>query len=451
MIRPAPFSRRLTRRVALLVVLLACLALAFPGCSPLYVIRASWEEAGILMRREKIDDLVQSTDTEDSVRHKLELVKEAREFSLTLDLEPKESFTYYSSVDRDVLVWVLSAAPKTQLESYNWWFPIVGSVPYKGFFEKEDAIAAAKKLSEQGYDIYIRPSQAFSTLGWFNDPILSTMIGANDVPLVDTVIHEILHNTLWIPNHVSFNESLANFVGAHGAVEFFGAKVAENGSSPEAAKAVNEAPAAVASTGETSVVGTPVAAVQSGAAQAAQSPAGAVPPPASTLASTLASTPASTPAELLQSAQDRLQDQLLFARFISDLSTDLKALYGSADFKSSDNTLTPSLAAQRDGVFANYRNRFDQMKPQFRSAGYKRNVVEFNNASVIADSLYYDRLWEFEDLFRRSGSSLVKFIAVMKELGKKIKERGSDPFVELERLISEMPEAAGQQGQAAGK
>jgi hypothetical protein len=60
-------------------------------------------------------------------------------------------------------------------------------------------------------------------------------------------------------------------------------------------------------------------------------------------------------------------------------------------------------------------------------------------------------LWEFEDLFRRSGSSLVKFIAVMKELGKKIKERGSDPFVELERLINEMPEAAGQQGQAAGK
>lgn len=379
---PRKYSRR--RRIVVIAGALVILSAVFPGCSPLYVLRASWEEAGILMRREKIDKLVSSDNIDKTAREKLKLVKAAREFALSLKLEPKDSFTYYSTVDRDVLAWVLTAAPKNRLDSYTWWFPVVGSIPYKGFFEKEDGMAAAKALSGQGYDIYLRPTQAYSTLGWFNDPILSTTLAASEVPLVDTVIHEILHNTLWVKNHVSFNESLANFVGAHGAVEFFQDKQA-------------------------------------------------VP------------LPSDRSAALLETARERLDDQMLFARFINDLSADLKALYDSSDFKESTIALTPEQITLRDGLFARYRARFEELRPKFRSPGYKRNLVDFNNASVIADSLYYDRLWEFQDVFNRTGASLVNFIAAMKELDKRIKKTGNDPFVEMEQLITEMPGVTGGQ------
>src|SRR5690606_4806050 len=144
--------------------------------------------------------------TTPDVRRKLELVLQARAFADSqLGLAVGESYTTYSWVDSDTLLMVLSAARKDRFVPYTWWFPIVGRVPYKGFFNFNEAYQEARELEAEGYDTHVRPSAAFSTLGWFNDPVLNTVLRYDDVSLVSTVVHEILHNSIFVPGKVGFN------------------------------------------------------------------------------------------------------------------------------------------------------------------------------------------------------------------------------------------------------
>lgn len=201
---------------------LTAFAFTMSGCSIGYIMQAGYEEASILLSKKDINEILKEEESlEPKLRDTFELVLEAREYAKEIGLTPGGSFTEYASIDRDELVWVLSAAYQTALTPYTWWFPVVGWMPYKGFFDKADAIKEAKKFSEKGFDIYIRPSLAFSTLGWFDDPLLSTLTNLDDESLINTVFHEILHNTVWIKGHVDFNETLANFVGSKVTEMFF--------------------------------------------------------------------------------------------------------------------------------------------------------------------------------------------------------------------------------------
>jgi predicted aminopeptidase len=156
------------------------------------------------------------------MRQKLRLVLAARGFGAdSMHLDAGQSFTAFTQLDSDTLVLVLSGAYKDQLKPKTWWFPIVGRVPYKGFFDVEQAKRAARDLETRDFDVYLRPASAFSTLGWFNDPLLSTTLRADSLDLVNTVIHEITHNTFYAPGRADFNESFANFVGARGSAWFF--------------------------------------------------------------------------------------------------------------------------------------------------------------------------------------------------------------------------------------
>jgi predicted aminopeptidase len=224
-----------TARAVLLRLTLPVLLCA--GCSPIYVMRAAVEEAKILSRRRPIVEVLEDDATQERTRTKLKLVIQARSFAdHELDLDAGESFTTYSWVEHDTLLMVLSAARKDRFELHTWWFPIVGRVPYKGYFNFGDAYAAAAELESAGFDAYVRPSGAFSTLGFFNDPLLNTVLRYGDVSLASTVIHELLHNTIFVPSQVPFNESFANFVGDRGAAAFFCSREGEDGASCKLAR-----------------------------------------------------------------------------------------------------------------------------------------------------------------------------------------------------------------------
>jgi predicted aminopeptidase len=166
--------------------------------------------------------MVADSATPRPVAAKLQLVLAARAFAAeSIGLAAKQSFTTYSRLERDTLVLVLSGAYPDRLVAYSWWFPIVGRVPYKGYFDFDAAREAERKLSARGFDAYLRPSPAFSTLGWFNDPLLSTSLRADSVDLANTVIHELTHNTYYAAGGAVFNESFANFVGARGSAWLF--------------------------------------------------------------------------------------------------------------------------------------------------------------------------------------------------------------------------------------
>lgn len=187
-----------------------------------YLLRAGYEEARILLARRPIEELVADASVDALTRGKLQLVLEARVFARdSLGLPPQEAFTQFTQLRSDTLVLVLSAARPDWLEPLLWRFPLVGRLPYKGFFRLSDALEAERTLRAEGYDTYLRPASAFSTLGWFNDPLLSTTLAQDSVSLVNTVIHELTHNRYFAASEATFNESFANFVGARGAEAFF--------------------------------------------------------------------------------------------------------------------------------------------------------------------------------------------------------------------------------------
>jgi predicted aminopeptidase len=198
----------------------AALALGLlPGC---YLTEAAWEQARILSVREPIEEIARRGPMSAPVRAKLGLVLEARGFAARdLELRAGESFTSYSQLDRDTLILVVSAAHADQLRAHTWWFPIVGRVPYKGYFDFAAARREARRLADAGLDVYLRPADAYSTLGWFNDPLLSTTLARDSMELVKTVVHELTHNTFYAAGSAGFNESFASFVGSRGAAAFF--------------------------------------------------------------------------------------------------------------------------------------------------------------------------------------------------------------------------------------
>jgi predicted aminopeptidase len=209
----------MARATALLLLLVVA---STSGCSPVYVLRAGWEEAKILSRRQPIDALVANPSTPAETREKLALVLQARTFAQrVLDLDAGQSYTTFSQLDSDTLVLVVTAAHRDRFQAHTWWFPIVGHVPYKGFFSEARAQEEVRRLDDRGMDTSMRPAAAFSTLGWFNDPLVSTLLRYDDLSLANTVIHELVHNTIFVPGQVAFNESFANFVGGRGAAEFF--------------------------------------------------------------------------------------------------------------------------------------------------------------------------------------------------------------------------------------
>ena len=202
------------------------------GCNFGYITRGAYEETRILWNRRPIPQVIADPKLAPEIRTRLETVLAVRDFDRDhLGLKTGDAYTTVSPVDTGAIVYVVMAAPRDSLEPYEWWFPIVGAVPYRGYFNQSEARALAADMEAKGYDTMVRPAVAFSSLGFFNDPLLSNLLRLDRVELAGVITHELFHRTYFLPSNIMFDESAANYVGSRGAVEFF--KQSEGDSAPD--------------------------------------------------------------------------------------------------------------------------------------------------------------------------------------------------------------------------
>lgn len=195
------------------------------SCQIGYLLNQSYYQLKMLNDREPIIEVMESADLTPEQKEKLALSQEARTFAETeLGLKKSKNYTSFVNLDRSAVTYVVSAAPKWELKAHQWWFPIVGSVPYKGYFNENSAKQEEENLKAKGLDTFLRGVSAYSTLGYFNDPITSPMLKYKAHDLVNTIIHETVHVTMYFSSNADFNERIAVFLGNKGTELFYRAK-----------------------------------------------------------------------------------------------------------------------------------------------------------------------------------------------------------------------------------
>lgn len=186
-----------------------------------YVLKQAYYQADLLSQRRGIRDVIEDTTMTEQTREKLSFVLKLLDYAKTNDLNVGGSYSHYIELKKKVITYLVYAAPKDSLELKTWWFPIVGSVPYLGFFNAYDRDQKAEDLVAQGYDVNTSGSIGMSFLGWIVDPLYSTMIERSFPELADVIFHELAHKTYWYANDPVFNENLAEFVGVYLTKKYF--------------------------------------------------------------------------------------------------------------------------------------------------------------------------------------------------------------------------------------
>ena len=199
------------------IVLAACV-LFLPGCA--YIAQAARGQMRLMAGRVPNERALQTVDFSDEERDRLELVPQIKAFGeQVIGLSPTKN---YEAINPDFQesVWNVSATASDRFEAHYFAYPIVGKLPYIGYFDKERALAERDLLDDLGWETYVRPAGAYSTLGWFKDPLWRSMLSWDVEQLANTVLHELAHATLWLPGHGDFNESLATFLGDEAAARY---------------------------------------------------------------------------------------------------------------------------------------------------------------------------------------------------------------------------------------
>jgi len=187
----------------------------FSGC---YTLKQGTTMLGYLNQAVPLEEIALSDTASEEDRLFVKRVENIRRFAMEdLGLKESKNYTRYVELDRNYLAAVVSACAKDSFTRHEWWFPVAGRIPYKGFFKVEDARKERTKLEKKDLDVWVRGVDAFSTLGWFRDPLYSFMKEYNDGDLAGLIIHELLHATVYLKNQSQFNEELAHFVGTEGA------------------------------------------------------------------------------------------------------------------------------------------------------------------------------------------------------------------------------------------
>jgi len=200
------------------IALWLLLVLSLSACDTLgYYGQAATGQLALLWQRQPIERLLEDDSLPTQTRQQLTTVLHAREFAeQTLHLKAGGSYLGFVELDREHVVWNVFAAPEFSTQPLTWCFPIAGCVSYRGYFAERRARAYADRLAAQGYDVYVGGVDAYSTLGWFNDPLFSSLLNRPPHRLAGLVFHELAHQRVWLPGDTTFNESYASFVEREG-------------------------------------------------------------------------------------------------------------------------------------------------------------------------------------------------------------------------------------------
>ncbi|WP_421764299.1 aminopeptidase [Ekhidna sp.] len=217
------------RKAIWIVLAIICLIIITNWSLVVYGLKQAKGQLTITFNTEPVKSLLNDSTIADSVKQKIKIIEEARVFSFDqLGLKHSDNYTTFYDQKGEVALWNLSACQEFSFEPKLWSFPLLGSFPYKGFFDLESAKSEMGQLQQAGYDARIRPVNGWSTLGWTTDPILSNMLAREEGALAELIIHELTHSTLFVKNDIEFNENLASFIGEKGAILFLTQKYGKN-------------------------------------------------------------------------------------------------------------------------------------------------------------------------------------------------------------------------------
>lgn len=202
--------------ITILILFLAFMAYHYQ--SVWYGLKQGYGQLRIISQAQSLESYAEDNQLSDRQKNKIDFIGYVKQYAVdTLGLEPSNSYEKIYDQKGKAILWMLRASPEFQLKAYEWKFPIAGSFSYKGFFDREAALAEKKELEKEGFDVDMDEVSAWSTLGWLNDPILSSMLEKDSAKLADLIIHELFHGTVYLKDSVELNENLASFVGRKGA------------------------------------------------------------------------------------------------------------------------------------------------------------------------------------------------------------------------------------------
>ncbi|MEA2750270.1 MAG: hypothetical protein QOI41_4413 [Myxococcales bacterium] len=220
---PGVLSFALACRVVLTLSLLFATSGCISGANLHYITQAAAGQEKLNGRGIDIQEVIDHGYLDKRTRGLLAAVPSIKAFGERHGLRPTKNYERYLWIGRPAVMWVVSACAPLAFRPKTWTFPVIGSITYTGWFDRKEADDYAKELAAKGWDVDVRGSQAYSTLGWFTDPILSTMLSGGDDALgdlADVVLHESLHATFYVPGQSTLNESMASFVGDTLAPEY---------------------------------------------------------------------------------------------------------------------------------------------------------------------------------------------------------------------------------------
>ncbi|MFK7890687.1 MAG: aminopeptidase [Granulosicoccus sp.] len=200
------------------LLLLALLSCSLSACQTAgYYKQAVGGHIKLMLARQPIEEVLLDDDTSPELREKLQILLDARQFAVrSLSLPDNDSYSTFVRTGKQAVTWNVVAAEEFSLTPKTWCFPVAGCVSYKGFFDRLDADAYAESLSAENFDVTVGGASAYSTLGWFDDPVLDTMLRGSDIRFVSVLFHELAHQVLYVKDDSNFNEAFATFVEQHG-------------------------------------------------------------------------------------------------------------------------------------------------------------------------------------------------------------------------------------------